>query len=312
MGLSAGAQAEHQITWSELVSIALPDSMDEFLGVVGHLAAESTLDHNLDTVAEENAELVAELAEYQRDGTVALAASLLTLPEHQGQCGRFEQLVALALIHCKGTKVATVADAGRWYEALGNSPSAFGEDPAEDVFVSVVGNDRGDHLVLEGIWEGAGFYTQCLVDVVFAMPATAKYEPLKRRVQALLRLSNLICKSASLTRFQDGSDTLHESLDTGGLEAEILKARVAFSIKQLKSAEISVADLTEFVLGEAQIAALGTAALGDGILEQRPLIQTKEGFLAAMPTALTVALRHEVIRYVRRLGELPQLDQALA
>lgn len=90
-----------------------PDSMDNFLGLVGHLAAMSTLGHDLETVAEENAELVAQLAEYQRDGTVALAASLLTLPEHQRQCGRFEQLVALALIHCKGTKVATVADAPR-------------------------------------------------------------------------------------------------------------------------------------------------------------------------------------------------------
>lgn len=294
------------------MSITPPDSMDDFLGLVGYLAAESTLAHNLDTVAEENAELVAELAEYQRDGTVALAASLLTLPQHQGQCGRFEQLVALALIHCKGTKVANVADAARWYEALGNSPSAFGEDPAEDVFVSVVGNDRGDHLVLEGKWEGAGFYTQCLVDVVFSMPSTAKYLPLKRRVQALLRLSNLICKSASLARFQDGGDTFQESLDTGGLDAEILKMRVAFTIKQLKSAEISAADLAEFLLGEAQIATLGTAALGDGSLEQRPLIRTKAGVLAAMPTALTVALRHEVIRYAKRLGELPQLDRALA
>src|SRR5690606_35890650 len=86
----------------------------------------------------------------------------------------------------------------------------------------------------------------------------------------------------------------------------------AFTIKQLKSAEISVADLTEFVLGEARIATLGTAALGYCSLEQRPLIRTKDGFLAAMPTALTVALRHEVIRYVERLGELPQLDRALA
>ncbi|MCD9127664.1 hypothetical protein [Luteimonas fraxinea] len=294
------------------MSITPPNSRDEFLGLVGHLAAESTLEHTLDSVAKENKDLVAELAEYKRDDTVALAASLLTLPEHQGQCARFEQLVALALIHCKGIKVATVADAARWYEALGDSPSAFGEDPAEDVFVSVVGNDRGDHLVLEGIWEGAGFYTQCLVDVVFAMPATARYEPLKRRVQALLRLSNVICKSASLARFQDGGDTFHESLDTGGLDAEILKTRVNFTIKQLKSAEISVADLTEFVLGEAQIPTLGTAALGDGSLERRPLLRTKYGILAAMPTALTVALRHEVIRYVERLGELSQLDQALA
>lgn len=290
----------------------LPDSMDNFLGLVGHLAAKSTLGHDLETVAEENAELVAQLAEYQRDGTVALAASLLTLPEHQRQCGRFEQLVALALIHCKGTKVATVADAARWYEALGNSESAFGEDPAEDVFVSVVGNNRGDHLVLEGIWESAGFYTQYLVDVVFAMPATAKYEPLKRRVQALLRLSNLVCKSASLARLQDGGDTNHEALDTGGLDADSLRVRVAFTTKQLKSADISIADLAQFALGEEQIRTLGIAALGDGSLEQRPLLRTKDGFLAAMPTALTVAIRHEVIRYVKSLGELPVLDRALA
>lgn len=288
------------------------DSMEDLLGLAVHLAAESTLDHSLDSVAIQNAELISELAEFGRDDTVALASSLLTLPEHQGQCIRLEQLVAMALIHCRGTKVATVADAARWYEALARSESALGEDPPEDVFVSVVGNHHGDHMMLGGVWEGAGFYTQCMADVVFAMPATAKYEPLKRRVQALLLLSHLVCKCSSLARFDDGGDTCHESLDTSGLDAQTLRARVVFTGKQLKSAGISIADLSEFVLGHESIAALGGAALGDGSLERRPLIRTQDGLLVVMPTALTVALRHEVIAYVKRLGELSLLDRALA
>lgn len=289
-----------------------PYSLDDLVGLTGHLAAESTLDHSLDIVAEQNAELIAELIEYGRDDTVALAASLLTLPLHQGQCSRFEQLVALALINCKGTRSPAVADAARWYEALGNSESAFGEDPPEDVFVSVVGNERGDHLMLEGIWEGASFYTQCLVDVVFAMPATARYEPLKRRIQALLRLSDLVCKSADLARFEDGGDTYRESLDTGGLDATALMARVAFSNRQLKSAGISRGDLAPFVMSQERVTALGGAALGDGSLEKHPLMITTHGLLVVMPTALTVAIRHEVIGYVKGLGELSLLDRALA
>lgn len=288
-----------------------PEAIEAFFKMMEETTAWAKLERTLDDVSKDNSVIAAELENFERHTTTALLASLLTLPTHHGQCLRLELLAALAVLHCNGKK---------WQRSRmphgGMQPSASRaaqlEKTPEDVFVSLVGNDKGDYRLLEGLWEAAGFYTQCVVDIVSAMPDEGTFRPIKRSVQAILRLSDLVCERATLHRYQTGSDATPAALDTGDTDAPSLKARVTFTEKELRTADIAVADLSQFVLESGHLAMLGTNTPGAGLLEQRPLLRNQEGIVVALPCALSIALRHAVIAFARRADQLSSLDRAMA
>ena len=74
----------------------------------------------IDEIATENQTLVKELALYDRDSTVAILSSLLTLPILQSHCIRLEILTVLALSYCKGQKEAKTDQIVDWFQLMGS------------------------------------------------------------------------------------------------------------------------------------------------------------------------------------------------
>jgi len=163
-------------------------------------------------ITKANKSLIHDLSRYDSTVAVPLLASLFTLPKLQSHCIRLEILVALAVVHCRGRKKANISQAVRWFFQIGKSQCVAGEDPAEDVFVSLVQDRNGDYRLLEGVWEAAGFYTQRVLDVIATTPDTGHFGQVKKSVRALLVISDMVCEKARLHRYQLGSDEKYSTL----------------------------------------------------------------------------------------------------
>src|SRR5208283_176314 len=110
--------------------------------------------------------LISELKTMDPARTAATFAGLLTFPELQANCFRIEVLVHLAIACCDGRSGPTTSFLRRSFEQLGNGFCGKIEDPAEDIFVSLVNTPNGNFRIFEGIREGTGFYLQRILNVV--------------------------------------------------------------------------------------------------------------------------------------------------
>lgn len=291
----------------------LPPDFAKYFAEMKEMHGPGSPSMTIDAVAKDNTALVEDLERFDGKTTVPLMASLLTLPEHQSQCHRLELLVALALLHCNGTQTPKHRDLADWYQRIGQSFSVSGEDPAEDVFVTLVDDELGDYRLPEGLWEAAGFHTQRVLDVISQMPDNPHYQQIKRSVRAILRLADIVCSRASLTRYQLGSQDDHETLQlTQATDLAELAARVTIDRAMLDSLGIRFVDLKPFLLRPAMLAKLGAQQLGSSALERYPLILAEGNIIVALPTALSVALRAFIIQFVKESEMEDAFDGALA
>jgi hypothetical protein len=273
------------------------------MGALEKLFAEqmrwSTLRMPLHALAEAVPELLEDLAQFEPTSSVALLAGLLTEPTYQSTALRLELLVALALVHARGTKLPGMHDAARWFATIGDSRAASGEDPAEDVFVTLVATSREDFRLLEGLWECAGFYTQCMLDIVEEMPDTGIYRVLRTEVRALLVVADLVCQKAGLARYQSGSEQVARELDRPALPpVHELQQRVTLSSEELASRGVSLQHLRAFMLPLQQRDVLAAQEPGLSDLDRTPLLETEDGIVVALPTAISTVLRDHVIDFV--------------
>lgn len=268
----------------------------------------------LEEVAKANKSLVRDLARYDPAVAVPLLASLLTVPEYQSNCIRLEILVALAVVYCRGRKKPNIAEAIRWFSLIGKSQCVSGEDPAEDVFVSLVYDSNGDYRLIEGIWESAGFYTQRVLDVIATMPDTGRFWQIKRSVRALLIISDIICEKSALRRYQLGSDECHSVLSSRMLpRRNALISRIKISFAELEEHGISFDDIKPFILHPQMRNDLPMQEIGYSYLEYCPLIVHNEKYLiVALPTAISVSVRDYVIANVIEGGFTEAFDEVLA
>ena len=268
----------------------------------------------IDEIAEDNKALVRVLSTYDPTVAVPLLGGLLTLPEYQSHCLRLEILVALAVAYCHGRKKANVNEAQRWFSQLGNSRCAASEDPAEDVFVSLIQDDRGNYRLLEGVREEASFYTQRVLDVIATMPDKGQFGQINKSFRAMLIISDMVCDKAKLQRYQLGSDKLHSALSPSKLPGRnTLISRVTVTFAELQGRGVTHSDIEPFLFRPQMKKDLTVQEIGGSYLDHYPLImQADTHVTVTLPSALSVAMRNYAIASIIEGGLSKTFDGILA
>lgn len=245
--------------------------------------------------------------------TAAAFGGLLTLPGLQANCLRLETLVHFALMFCRGGASPTDSFIRSAFQTLGDGYCGSMEDPAEDVFVSVVRSPRGNFRILEGIWEGSSFYLQRMIDTVESMPPGTGYDDIRDDVYAMLKLSDLVCERSRLHRHQLGQEFPKDKLDAKGFSSLALKGnRVRFSLKELKKADIAPLRLAPFLFTPQDRSRLNDQRLGTSDLERRPIVRNGEDVYLILPTAVSSAIRYYIIQRMADGGMLRALGRGIA
>lgn len=156
--------------------------------------------------------LIRELRSVDCLDAVSVFGGLLTIPSLQTFCSRLEAMVHLAVVYAVGDQSLATSVAEAAFAELGGGPCGTMEDPAEDAFSTLVMSSKGNHRIIEGIWESAAFFLQRAVNITERLPAGRGWEQLSESVFALLTLSDAVCQRSGLKRTSFGTTPSAERL----------------------------------------------------------------------------------------------------
>lgn len=238
----------------------------------------------------------------------ARVAGLMACPELGANACRLEALLVEVLQHARGGEQLDDESLQELFRFMDSTAHARMEDPAEDVFVSLVMAWSHNFRVFEGTYEGNAFYLQRFIDAVVSMPRGTSFEQMRRSIRALLTLSETVADRAGIRRYTPG-----EELPCKEIPEEIapqLSASldvVRFSSDQLKELGISLPDLRPFLtkLKDWQC----HSHTPD--LEITPLLQDEGTIYILSPSHISPAIRRHVISFCAGRNELTNLQSAI-
>ena len=263
--------------------------------------------------AKEALEAVKDIGSLDPLKLAATFGGLLTEPNLQSNCLRLEVLVHLALAMARGNRKPPDKVIADLFHTLGGGAVGRYEDPAEDVFVSLVRTPRGNFRVLEGIWECAGFYLQRTMDALERIPRGQPFDRIRDHAYALLGVSDAICERAGLVRYQTGNAIPENELKPRDMNRlSSLRRIVRFDARRLASLGITTGDLDPFIFDPNAGGDLLSERIGHSELERYPLCIRNDELFAVLPTAFSAAIRRYVVATMESLSARENFARTLA
>jgi hypothetical protein len=268
---------------------------------------------SIEFAADQHRDLVSELQSLDPIKTACTFGGLLMRGELQANCLRLEVLVHVSLAFGKGNDLPSKAFIERSFKALSTGTCGLMEDPAEDVFVSLVNTPEGNFRVLEGIRESTGFHLQRILKVLETMPAATPFDEVRTSIAQLLKLSDALVQRAGLREYSLGDEWPHVSLPPALTNTlSLISDLVVFTENDLNELKITSRFLSDFIFNAAEAFRLKEDVIGNSKLERRPILKSGDAISLVLPTAVGSAITLRVIEFVTSLGLVPAFEKALA
>lgn len=239
--------------------------------------------------------------------------SMLTLLDFQSNVYRLEVLIHLAFLCAKGKGRPAKGQIVAWFNQLDNGTCGRQEDPAEDVFLSMVSTKNGDYRLLEGNAEGNSFHTQLFLTILDDMPDNASSKSMKETVENLLRLSDELAERTRVPVHCVGNTTpvanIKKPEDSVWSE---LNKRVTFTFEELEQIGVDPNSLLPFIISPEEAGNLEAYCPGHSPLDFKPIFQTKNGLIVYQPPLIGLAIRSFLITSLIASGLERDLHLALA
>lgn len=263
-------------------------------------------------IASEHRDVIADLQKLSPVDAAGAVANLLAMPELQANCIRIEALIHLALTYSEGNDGFAANNVAQQFARLDKGYCGKMEDPAEDVFLSLVNTPLGNFRIFEGVLEAAGFHLQRVLNIVAGMPDGPRYAGIRRAVGAMLQLSEAVAAKAGLRENCLGQETPWEALSDEVLSrlAQV-PGVVRFDESELSNIGISKEALGSFIFNLENRAELRNQSLGHTELERRPIVLHERSLYLLLPTAVASAVIRFVIESAMAMGQGQAFEWAL-
>jgi len=190
--------------------------------------------------------VIRDLRELGTTETAAMFSSLLTIPGLQSNCIRIEALVHLALATAKAGQLSQMSSWSKVLSALGDGYCGMMEDPSEDEFITLARTPSGNFRIFEGIWQGASFHLERILDVVESMPDREPLLVFGARSSITHAIGCRSGKAGLREQFSPRSSSLYAAT---GRSKKYVDARgfIEFTDDELARFGIAPASLSEFI-----------------------------------------------------------------
>jgi len=285
-----------------------PPDLDSFIAAMSLDASGTKLGHTVKACPN----LARTLRTLSPVKAAATFGGLLLKKRLQPNCLRLETLVHACIALGNGTRAPQSAAVVQGFSEVG-AAIGYMEDPPEDVFVGNIVSKRGNYRVLEGIWESGTFYLQRIVSLADDLPADQNFAWIANAIHALLRLSEVCCERAGLSRNDLGSQSGETVLPSDLASASAnLRQLVHVNLSDLRKIGIEISDLDPFIFDPSDRKELLNQSIMNSALEANPVLVEGNELYLTLPTAVSAAIRRFFIRVLGSGDNRPVLLRQLA